>query len=389
MGKRKISWVLGLILSMTLLVSCSSTQVDINQSLQNTQENTVEATITPTEQVTEENKEESLKVHFIDVGQADCTLFESNGEFMLVDAGNNADGNLVVNYLKAQGVSTISYLIGTHPHEDHIGGLDTVINNFDIETVIMPEKTHTSQTFEDVLDALIAKDYSITKPVVGDTYTLGTTSFRIIAPVSTYGDELNNWSVGVKVSCGDIDFVLCGDAEQQAESDIVRTSDNLDAEVLKVGHHGSHTSSTDIFLNAVNPNYAVIHVGTGNSYGHPHEETLTKLQNRDIKVFRTDKQGTIIAKTDGKTIEWSTEPTTDYTSPSTQTEQNNTVTNNTVSSNNTNTSASYILNTNTRKFHYPSCSSVSQMAEKNKEYFEGDRQTVIDRGFQACKRCNP
>ena len=257
-------------------------------------------------------KDSELKVHFIDVGQADCILIESAGEFMLVDAGNNADGDLVVSYLEKAGVTKLSYVIGTHPHEDHIGGLDAVIDAFSIGKVILPAKEHTSKTFEDVLTAIEKKNLKITKPVVGTEYALGDASFVIIAPNGEYGDELNNWSVGIKLTYGDTSFVMCGDAESDAEKDILANGIDLSADVLKLSHHGSKTSNTKAFLDAVDPDYVVICTETDNSYGHPHKQVMDRLKDMDLEIYRTDEQGTIVATSDGKDITFSEEPSTTY-----------------------------------------------------------------------------
>ena len=250
-----------------------------------------------------------MTVSFIDVGQADCILIESEGDYMLVDAGSNGTSSAVVSYLKNAGLSKLDYAIGTHPHEDHIGGLDAVIDNFDIGTLIMPDVTTATETFEDVLDAAASKNLSITLPVSGTSYTLGGAEFTVIAPCGEYGEELNNWSVGIKLVNGKDSFVMCGDAEAAAEADIVKKfGDSLKADVLKVGHHGSYTSTSDAFLSAVSPTWAVISCGAGNSYGHPHAETLAKLKDSGVKLFRTDLQGTIIATSSGSGITWSIEP---------------------------------------------------------------------------------
>lgn len=258
--------------------------------------------------------DQRLEVHFIDVGQADCILARSGSSAMLIDAGNNDDADTIIRYLENQGVSKLDYVIGTHPHEDHIGSLDTVIEHFDIGDVIMPDKAHTSQSFEDVLTAVEDKGLSITIPEPGDTYELGEAAFTVIAPVKEYGDELNDWSVGIKLTYRDNSFILCGDAEAEAEADIAAGQTDLKADVYKADHHGSETSSSDVFLDAVDPDYVVISCGTGNTYGHPHQSVLDKFQDRGIQVFRTDEQGTIVAVSDGSNIAWSTESGEDINS---------------------------------------------------------------------------
>lgn len=248
-----------------------------------------------------------LKVHFIDVGQADCILVESEGNYMLVDAGNNEDAPVITAYLKKQGVKRLEYVIGTHPHEDHIGSLDSVIDAFEIENVMLPKKEHTTKTFEDVITAIENKNLSITAPEVGDKYQIGSAQFTILAPNHTYGEELNNWSIGIKLTNGKHSFLMCGDAEKEAEQDILSNGIDISAEVYKVSHHGASTSTTEAFLNAVSPEYAVICVGKDNTYGHPTKKTLDRLKKAGVQVFRTDEQGSIVADCDEDEIVWSTE----------------------------------------------------------------------------------
>lgn len=252
-----------------------------------------------------------LNVHFIDVGQGDSILVESAGHFMLIDAGENNQGETVVSYLKQAGVSSLDYVIGTHPHSDHIGGLDNVIRSFDTKTLFLPPVEHTTATFEDVLDAAEEKGLSITAPVPGDSFSLGEASFTLLSPVKEYDDDLNDWSVGVRLSYGDNAFVMCGDAEEKAEQDIIKSGATLSADVLKAGHHGSNTATSDSFLKAVSPSVAVISCGKGNSYGHPHKETMEKLEKAGVNVLRTDELGTIIAHSDGTAITWSNIPAAD------------------------------------------------------------------------------
>lgn len=249
------------------------------------------------------NLEEILKIHFIDVGQADSILIQIGEHALLIDAGNNEDDELVSDYLEDAGVKTLNYIIGTHPHEDHIGGLDGIIENFQIEKVLLPEYTLTTKTFLDVLDAIEEKGIKITRPKVGDEYKLGDASFTIIAPVkSDYGDNANNYSIGIKLVYGKTSFITIGDAEIEVEKDILATGIDLTADLFKVSHHGSNTSNSEDLLNAIDPTYAVISVGEGNSYGHPNSNVVTTLLEDDVQVYRTDKSGTIIAISDGVNI---------------------------------------------------------------------------------------
>lgn len=322
---------------------------------------------------------EEMSVHFIDVGQGDSILVESGGHYLLVDAGENDQAATVTDYLSNQGVTRLDYVIGTHPHSDHIGGLDAVISEFEVGKVILPPVEHTTRTFEDVLDAVADKGLKLTKPVPGDSYTLGDASFTIIAPNGDYGDDLNNWSVGILLENGANRFVMCGDAEAKAEADIAGNGMDISADVLKVGHHGSRTSTSNEFLDRVNPSTAVIQCGAGNSYGHPHKETMTKLKERKIQVFRTDQDGTIIARSDGKNIRWET--------ASGRTDRQTTET--AAAKESAAASSYYVLNTNSKKFHLPGCSSVQQISDKNKAEWDGTRDDLISQGYAPCKQCNP
>lgn len=252
-----------------------------------------------------------MKVHFIDVGQADSILIQSNGHNMLIDGGTTDKGDTVVSYLKSQGVETLDYIIATHPHEDHIGGLDKVINAYNVKTIIAPKKETTTKTFKDFLSAVSNKGLSLTVPVTGTKYIIGDAYFIILSPNGDYGDDLNNYSVGIKLVNGSNSFIMCGDAEKESEADILKTGIDISADVLKCGHHGSDTSTSTAFLNAVNPKYAVISCGKDNDYGHPDASTLNKLAAKSVKLFRTDEQGTIVATSDGTNITWNTNSVAD------------------------------------------------------------------------------
>ena len=243
-----------------------------------------------------------LKVHFIDVGQADSILIQSDEQTMLIDAGNNADSEDVVAYIKSQNIDKLDYVVGTHPHEDHIGGLDAVIESFDIGVIYMPKAMSTTKTFEDVLNAISKKGMKVTTPVPGTTAKFGEASFTILAPNSDSYKETNNYSIVIKLDHGNNSFLFTGDAEDVSEKEMIEKGYDLSADVLKVGHHGSSTSTTKEFLEKVNPKYALISAGKDNRYGHPHKETIDLLNKKGIEIYRTDESGTIIAISNGESL---------------------------------------------------------------------------------------
>ncbi len=247
-----------------------------------------------------------LKVHFLDVGQADSILVQlPNNQNMLIDAGNNDDGDKIINYLNKAGVKQIDYLVGTHPHEDHIGGMDTVIKNCTIGRVYMPRVTNTTRTYEDALTAVKGKGLKITTAKAGlKIVDDGSVQAVMLAPYSSEYEDLNNYSAVIKLTFGEVSFLFTGDTGEQSEAEILVGGISPQADVFKVGHHGSHSSTSAAFLQAVKPEYAVICIGAGNDYGHPHKETLTRLQG--IKVFRTDLDGTVVFATDGREIKVTT-----------------------------------------------------------------------------------
>lgn len=241
----------------------------------------------------------NLEVYFIDVGQADSILIRNDSHNMLIDAGNNSDGDKLVNYFKSLGIEKFDYVVGTHPHEDHIGGMDDIINNFDIDNYYMPNKITLTKTFEDVLDALDSRKLKYTIPSIDDEFSLDDASFKVIYA----GDEtndINDSSIVLKLTYKNNTFLFTGDATSNVEKILI--DKDIKSDVLKVAHHGSDYSSTDEFLNKVNPEYAVISVGKDNNYGHPSNDTLKKLNNRSIKLYRTDLNGTIIFTSDGENI---------------------------------------------------------------------------------------
>lgn len=238
-----------------------------------------------------------LEIYVFDVGQADSILISNSGEYMLIDAGNNKDGKLIVKELNELGIKKIDYLIGTHPHEDHIGGLDDVIENFDIGTIYMPKRQADTKTFEDILDIVSKKKLKITSPKPGDIFNIGEAKCKVISADANASDT-NDSSVVIELCFGSKKYLFTGDIGEAIES----ACEWEDIDVLKVAHHGSRYSSTKEFLNSTKPEIAIISTGLGNDYGHPHKEALTRLEATKAKIYRTDEDGTIYIKSDGDNI---------------------------------------------------------------------------------------
>ncbi|MGN0477158.1 MAG: ComEC/Rec2 family competence protein [Ruminococcus sp.] len=346
----------------------------------------ITTTLTSCQSNTQESSFDGFEVSYIDVGQGDSIFIGCNGESMLIDAGENEEGNTVVNYIKSTGTTKLKYAVGTHPHSDHIGGMDTVMEEIPADYFICPEIDYDTKTWDDVLDVVEDNNTELIYAQRGKSYTLGDSTFTILSPGKNgiYSD-CNNYSVVIKADYKDTSFLFTGDAEDIVEEEMINNSCDLSADVLKVGHHGSTSSTTEEFLKKVNPKYAVISCGKDNKYGHPHDETLEKLEDANVTVHRTDEEGTVVAQSDGKSISF-----TDASNKSAPKTYN---TKSTKSSSTVETAQSeqeevYIGNKNSKKLHKKDCSSVVAMNEKNKVYFSS-KKDALNKGYSPCNNCNP
>lgn len=248
-----------------------------------------------------------LKVHYIDVGQGDSILIQNQNVNMLIDGGTKESADKLVSYLQENNISTLDYVVATHPHEDHIGSLDDAINNFDVRNVWMPKRSASTKVFSDLVQAITNKGLKAQQPEVGSSIKLSDMNITVLGPVKDNYTDTNDYSIVLKIGYKNNSFIFTGDSESTAENDILETNLNLKSDVLKAGHHGSSTSTSDQFLAKVKPTYAVISLGENNSYGHPHIETLKKFKDNNIIIYRTDRNGTVVATSDGEKITFEVE----------------------------------------------------------------------------------
>jgi len=313
-----------------------------------------------------------LTVHFIDVGQADCALLICDGKTMLIDGGNVDDAELVVSYLRQQGVEYLDYVVGTHAHEDHIGGLGGVMAAFEAGTVWSPVDEHDTTCFAYFKRYSEEQGLTLECPEPGSEWELGSAIITVLGPVAEYEDT-NNTSIVLAVDYGDTSFLFTGDAEAEAEKDILKAGYDVSATVLKVGHHGSNTSSCYQWLKAVGAEYGVISCETGNDYGHPHDEPLSRLRDADVELYRTDLQGHIVCTSDGRSVSFATEKHAAITNPTA------------VDGSGQNSGeVTFIGNKNSRKFHVSTCNGLP--SEKNRVQFES-YDSAVAQGYEPCGTC--
>ena len=315
---------------------------------------------------------DALAVHFIDVGQADCVLIEYGGDFVLIDGGNRDDGQKVISYLQSCGVEELEAVICTHAHEDHVGGLPAVLAVYPAAQVYAPTKTYSSKVFDDFLYYVDQQRLEVTIPTPGTRFSLcNDVVLTILGPVKSYA-ETNDTSIVVMLEYGSTSFLFTGDMEVAAENDMLDYWDNQvnwNVDVLKVGHHGSTTSSGYRFVYETDPEYAIISVGEDNSYGHPHKEIISRYNDAGVPMFRTDELGAILVVSDGHelTVTWENQNATPENVEKAEA-----------------ASVTYIGNKNSKNFHAPDCKNLPK--ESNRVYFDS-YEAAIDAGFIPCGSC--
>ena len=330
-----------------------------------------------------------FKVHFIDVGQADAALVICDGKTLLIDGGNADDSNLIYTYLHKRSITHLDYIIATHAHEDHVGGLSGALNYATVSKVYSPVTSYDSKAFRNFISNVSKQGKSVTIPQVGTQFALGSAVCSVLA-VNTSSDT-NNSSIVVRIVYGNTAFLFTGDAEREVEQAMINRGANLRSTVLKVGHHGSYTSTSYQFLWNVMPQYAVISCGKGNSYGHPHDEVLSRLHDADVTLFRTDMQGDIICTSDGSTVSFCVSRNAnayvyeglgnsyrpEQTDPAVTQPQD------------TPSGTAYVLNTNSMKFHFADCEWAQKISAKNRQDYTGSREDLIEQGYSPCGSCHP
>ena len=316
----------------------------------------------PTPQILTEG---TLELHFIDVGQGDAALLCCNGHNMLIDGGSSQSSSRIYTYLMKHGIKTLDFIVATHPHDDHAGGLAGALNAARAERALSSTAEAEGRAFQSFLKYLGQQGVTVEIPQPGDTFDLGTAHITVLGPLRA-SQNVNDTSLILRVSFGDFHALFTGDAEYEEEADILASGTELQSDVLKVGHHGGSDATSEAWLKAVQPKTAVISCGKNNDYGHPAPQTLSRLQAAGTEILRTDQRGDIvlIVQYDG-TYALANEmgvPEGEIT---------------------------YIVNTKSGKFHDPECSSAADISDQNRLDFTGTREELIDRGYEPCGRCKP
>lgn len=314
---------------------------------------------------------DDFEVHFIDVGQGDSALILCGGKSMLIDGGRPNVSDVIYTYLKKQNVKQLDYIVCSHADDDHVGGLSAPLSTMRVKNVLAPETPSDTKSYVNIIEKTREQGISIQHPKHGESMEFANSVIEFYGPITEDEDDRNNSSVVMKVIYGDTSFLFTGDAGRKEETEMLNENYNLSATVLKVGHHGSESSSTYPFLKAVAPKYAVISVGE-NSYGHPSEKVLSKLHDAETEVYRTDLHGDIIVKSDGKNLNFTTAKSVKKQISSNESGLNY---------------ENYIGNMNTKKFHREDCGSVKSMKDENK--IRINRREAEEKEYKACEVCKP
>ena len=327
-----------------------------------------------------------LSITYLDVGQGNAVVIRQGNQTMLIDGGPRESSSFVVSYLKQQGIQKLDYVLISHFDEDHLAGAIGALYNFPVGTLITAYYETDSSIYDSYKEAVEEKGYEPVHPSLGDTFSLGDGSFRIISPVSYGHEDENQDSVGIILEMGSDRFFIGGDIGLEGEKEILEAGVDIQADVMLMNHHGSHVSRE--FFQAVNPSWAVISCGEGNSYGHPRQDTVELIQESQVPLFRTDRQGTITAVSQGQGITFDQDPCNDYTpGDRTQEKEDTLEETRTALSNSTREDCDYILNIHTKKIHLPDCSSVKSMDEDNMAFYKGDEDSLLSQGYTPCGNC--
>lgn len=339
------------------------------------------------------SQDKTFWIEYIDVGQGDSALIQCDGHYLMIDGGPSDASSVVYTILKNKKVSYIDYMIATHPDADHIGGLSGALNYAKIGKCYSPVTSHDTKPFSSLIKYLGKQNVSLTVPKAGEAFNLGGALVELVGPIYSSSDTNNN-SIVVKITYGKNSFIFMGDAEEAEESTILVARKDLACDVIKIGHHGSSSSTSNALLQKVNPTYAVISVGK-NSYGHPTANTLNKLIKSDITIYRTDLQGDIICTSDGKNISFSTEKNAKAEDLKVTGDnqvvdgKGGAISAGTALALSIPSGTTYVINTNSKKFHLTTCRSVNDMSETNTLYSTKSAEQIAAEGYAPCKRCNP
>jgi beta-lactamase superfamily II metal-dependent hydrolase len=323
---------------------------------------------------TETIENEKISITMLDVGQGLSLLVKSDDEYMLYDGGDRGTSSYVVSYLEKNGVKNLKYVVASHYDSDHLSGLVGVLNKFEVDTVINPEYEADTKIYQSYQSALKDNGAQIDFPSVGDTYKLGNSTITVLAPAKDYGDP-NEMSIAMKIQCGQFACVVTGDAETESETDMLSNGINLNADLYVVGHHGSASSSSDKFVQAMSPDYAFLSVGADNDYGHPSDKAMNTLDKYNVNVYRTDVDGVVTCYSDGIKYAFSKELSKNDSGAEEPSHDNEIV--------------EYVLNTSTMKFHFSDCPSVDKMNESNGAVSNKSREELINDGYSPCGSCKP